>query len=70
LSKVYNIKEEITWLIRKIKESYFGYDHKTGKPIGKSLDIFGLKDYKIMLMQHPCFYPSIPKPTVNPGGKI
>lgn len=32
LSKDYNIKEEITWLIRKIKESYFGYDHKTGKP--------------------------------------
>jgi hypothetical protein len=32
LSKGYNIKEEITWLIRKIKESYFGYDHKTGKP--------------------------------------
>jgi hypothetical protein len=35
LSKGYNIKEEITWLIRKIKESYFGYDHKTGKPSEK-----------------------------------
>lgn len=32
LLKGYDIKEEITWLIRKIKESYFGYDHKTGKP--------------------------------------